>query len=137
MARVRSQSGRRGVTTVEAMIVFPVLLTLTFGACEYGWLMLKAQEVANAARHGARTAAVAEATNDDVLSAVDALMASAGLEGADYTVSVDPVDIMTIEPGQPLTIEVSVPTDTLKLTGLPLPIPAYLRSSVTMAKEGQ
>ena len=44
---------------------------------------------------------------------------------------------VTIEPGQPLTVEVSVPTETLKLTGLPLPIPAYLRSSVTMAKEGQ
>jgi len=122
---------------VEAMIVFPLLLTLTFGVCEYGWLLLKAQEVANAARHGARTAAAAEATNADVLNAIDTLMASAGLEDTGYSVSVDPLDVMTVEPGQPLTVEVTVPTDTLRLTGMPLPIPANLRSSVTMAKEGQ
>lgn len=137
MARVKSQLVRRGITTVEAMIVFPVLLMLTLGVCDYGWLLLKAQEVANAARHGARTAVVAEATNPEVFSAIDTLMASAGFGETDYTVSIEPLDVMNVEPGEPLTVRVTVPTDTLKLTGLPLPIPANLQSSVTMAKEGQ
>ena len=41
---------------VEAAIVFPILLMLTLGAIEYGWLFLNAQQVTNAARQGARIA---------------------------------------------------------------------------------
>jgi len=122
---------------VETAIILPLLVTLTFGACEYGWLLLKAQQISNAARHGARMAAVADGTSESATVAVDSLMASAGLDGTGYTVTITPTDVAGMEAGEVLNVQVVVPTSTLVLTGMPLPIPTNLQSSVSMAKEAQ
>jgi len=136
MARLRRQHRRAGTTTVEAAFILPILLTLTFGMFEYGWLFLKSHQITNAARHGARTAAVVGATNTDAINAVTAAMDSGGMAGTGYTVSIQPADVTTMDVGQTLTVQVNVPYEALRLTGMPLPTPETLRASVSMAREG-
>ena len=52
---IKRQLHRRdGLAVVEMAIVLPLLILLTFGMIEYGWLFLRSQEISNAARQGAR-----------------------------------------------------------------------------------
>ena len=62
----------RGLATVETAIVLPLLLLITFGLLEYGWLFLKMHEITNAARHGARLAirpSISQTEVDDAIVA--------------------------------------------------------------------
>ena len=133
MVGKRTNTRYRGVSTVEAALVFPVLLLLTFGVIHYGWLFLKAQQITNAARHGARVAILPYADEDQVAAAIALLMADAGISGYD-----DP-NIMGISnaPGESVTVSLSVDTANVALMDIPLlPNPSSLGASVTMAKEG-
>lgn len=136
MAGITMGCQRRGISTVEAAIILPLLVLLTMGLIEYGWLFLSAQQTTNAARQGARIGATADATSADVNSAVSVLMADAGMAEAGYSVVIDPVDITVAEPGSSVTVTVAVPAENVRITGFPLPMPANLRASVSMAKEG-
>src|SRR5437868_5783349 len=49
---------RRGITLVEAAIVYPVVLLLTIGLCVVGLGVFRYQQVAAVAREGARWASV-------------------------------------------------------------------------------
>src|SRR5205085_10889952 len=60
-ARLRRNRDRRGALLVEAAIVFPLLLLLTFGLLEYGWPFMKIGQLENAARQAARGGARANA----------------------------------------------------------------------------
>ena len=119
---------------IEAALVLMLVLLVTFGAMEYGWMFLKAQEVTNAARHGARVAVRADATNPEVESGVDAFMAAAGITGHSITISPGTV----ISPGEVVTVTVTAPyADGAELLGISfLPVPATLQSAVSMTKEG-
>ncbi len=137
MARVTRQSDRRGVTTVEAALVFPLLLMLTFALIEYGWMFIKAQQVINTARHGVRTAVTPDATNDQVLTAISNFMAAAEMGESGYVVRFSPGDVSASGPGDNVTVEVEVPYQQLNLMNVPfIPLPGSLRASVSMAKEG-
>jgi len=129
---------RPGTATVEAAIVFPLLLILTLGAIQYGWLFLKAQQITNAARQGARIAILPDVTaDDDVYPAIDALMTAAGLGSSGYTRTVTPGVLGSLGPGQPVTVRITLPGASVDImgTGL-LPTPENLVAAVTMAKEG-
>jgi hypothetical protein len=82
MVIVRKQKDNRcrGAAAVEVALVLPVLLLVTFGAIRYGWFFLKAQQITNAARYGARVAVRADASTQDVLNAISGLL---GPYGAD------------------------------------------------------
>ena len=139
MAPLKTWKGRkrRGLSTVEAALVVPLILLLTFGVMEYGWMFLKAQQISNAARHGARTAVRPGATNAEVVDAVSNLLTAADLGGSGYSVNLTPADVSTPETGEAVTVQVSVPGSSVTLFGGSfLPRPAALSSSVTMAKEG-
>lgn len=134
MARLTGRE--RGVATVEMALVLPLLLLLTFGLIEYGWMFLKAQQTAAAARHGARQAILPSATNARVLSAVADQMADAGITG-DYTVTFVPADVAAVVPGEAVTVSVSVPYEGANDLGMPfVPVPGKLDASSSMAKEG-
>jgi len=141
MAWINRPNCRRGTMLVEAAIILLLLLTLTFGVLEYGWLFIKSEEIANAARHGARVGARIDATNEDVQTAVASLMSRAGISHP--TVTIEP-DVSTLDLGQTLTVTVQVPykrgsevEGALELLDAPfLPVPAQLQFSVSMAKEG-
>lgn len=143
MARHVRHSGKRrncrGVSVVEMALVLPLLLVLTLGAIEYGWLFLKAEQVADAARSGARFAVTPPVTTVGQVSgssspAVTALNKS-GIPIHSGTITV-PTGV-TPGSGNAVTVVVTVPYSDVKLTGFSLlPVPSQLSTSVTMAKEG-
>jgi len=127
----------RGAALVELALVLTLLVILTFGVMEYGWMFYQMQQVTAAAREGARDAVVPDATAADVLATVDGLMASLGLGGSGYTVNISPLNIEELDPGEPVTVTVMVPYGNIELLGMSyFPTPPTLTSRVTMAKEG-
>ena len=123
------------MATVEAALVFPILLVLTFGLIEYGWLFLRMETISNAARRGVRVAVAPDATDAEVISAISAMMTSAGLEDSGYTAT---VSSLGVEPGQAVTVHIVIPDyASISLSGAPLiPVPGQIERSVVMAKEG-
>ncbi len=125
---------------VEAAIVFPILLMLTLGAIEYGWLFLNAQQLTNAARQGARIAVLPYGrAESDARLTITSMLTAAHLDDDDPNVTIDRVDI----PGDPegrraVTVAISVPTARLLIVNAPrlFPTPSTLRATVTMAREG-
>ncbi|MGB6917109.1 MAG: TadE/TadG family type IV pilus assembly protein, partial [Phycisphaerae bacterium] len=88
MACLKMRESRRGTATLETALVLPLLLLLTFALIEYGWLFLRAQEITNGARQGARIAVRPDATNADVQASITAAMETAGIAG--YLVTFSP-----------------------------------------------
>lgn len=136
MAKLRIQDARlryRGTAVVEAALVFPLLLLLTMGAIEYGWLFLKAQHTTNAARQGARLAIRPDVETPEVYALIDRLMAEGGLADSGYVVNLTPA----LHTGDTLTVEIRVPSAGIVIINASfLPVPEWLRASVTMTKEG-
>ena len=135
MPKVSERIRCRGTTVVETAIVLSLLiLPLTLAIFQYGWLFLKAQQITNAARQGARVGICADST--EVYAEIDRVMALAGMAGSGYHKNVEP-DPNSLSAGDPLTADVNVPSANIALINIPLlPKPAYIGASVTMAKEG-
>ena len=55
----RLKARQSGLATIEMAMVLPLLMLLTLGVIEYGWMFLKSQQITNAARQGARAGALA------------------------------------------------------------------------------
>lgn len=118
-----TRSRRRASTVVEFAVISPLLITLLFGIIEFGWAFMVRQIVTNAAREGARVAAVQspEGVNDaEIVQAVVAAMGA--LEGM-VTITADDVDIThwcKDSDGNPdftETVRVTVPYDDISLLG--------------------
>ena len=135
MARIERNRRRRGIETVEAALVFPLLLLVTFGIVEYGWMFIKQHQLTNVTRQAARLAAMPDATTSSVNSVVTTMMQNANIGG--YTTTYSPA-IAATPTGQPITVTISVPyTHNLSLTNVTLlPLPATLEAQVAMNKEG-
>lgn len=129
----------RGQNVVEFALVLPVFLLFLFGTLEFGWLLYVDHQVTNAAREGARWAAVhgtrcAEtpgcslATTDSVRAQVLSLVALPDPDGVTVTLQVvddangngqpDPdehVRVSVTYPFRPL-IGYAIPIDQLTLS---------------------
>jgi Flp pilus assembly protein TadG len=128
---------RKALAAVEAALLVPLVLLILLGVIEYGWMFLKGQQIANAARHGARIAILESASTAQVQGAVATLMADADLDGSGYTLTITPGDVSAAEPGATVTVTITVPYAAIGITGAPLlPQPTSLRGSTSMAKEG-
>jgi Flp pilus assembly protein TadG len=141
MVRKRRKIKRRGLSTVEFALVLPLLLLLTLGAFRYGHLFLKAQQITNAARHGARTACRPDATVAGVTAAIDGLMTTADMGASGYSVTLTPADVATPGMGESVTVRITVPCANIAVLHVPLftdlePAGWNLGAQVTMAKEG-
>ena len=153
----RRKIWRRGTTTVETAIVFPLLVLVTVGAIHYGWLFLKAQQITNAARVAVRMAVLPDTTTSEVDAVVASLFSPGKANIAGYTISYyrTPVDSdgepITDEAGNlvleatslaelsgiPITVRITVPRASVDIVNASLfPTPANLTASLTMAKEG-
>ena len=122
---------------MEAALVFPLLLLLTMGAIEYGWLFLKVQHMTNAARQSARLAIRPDVETPEVLALIDLLMAEGGLADSGYVVNLTPADIASLSAGDLLEVEIRVPSAGIVIIDASfLPVPEWLRATVTMTKEG-
>ena len=129
---------RRGIALIELAIVLPLLLAITFGVMEYGWMFLKASQIANAARQGARVGARPDANTATVNAAIASAMTAAGIPAGAYSggVTLTPANPATLASGEQFKVRISVPYANIDL-GLPLiPTPTNLTSEVTMAREG-
>ena len=134
--RKKGKVSRDGIVAVEMALLLPLLLILSFALIEYGWMFLKAQQITNAARQGARIGATPDATTAEVQTAIDNIMNSGGMGTSGYAVSISPA-VEALSPGETLTVTVTVPYGNVSLMSLPLiPVPGNLRSHTSMAKEG-
>lgn len=137
----RARPGRfrvRGAAAVELALVLILLLPLVMGLLEYGWMFLKSQEIASAARDGARIAATESGTNALVQAYVTQAMANAGLSSSGYSVALTPGNVASAAPGTPVQVTVTVPYANISLTNLTslIPTPTDLAGSTSMVKEG-
>lgn len=131
------RSPTRGLASVELALLLPLLMLVLFGTIEYGWLFLKNQQLADAARSGARVAVTVGATNALARARVDEVMTNAGLAASGYQVTFTPGDVATAVPGTAVRVEVLVPYAGIGLTGIPLiPVPTALEGQTSMIKEG-
>jgi len=131
----RNRRGHRGIAAVEMALLLPLLLMLVFGMIEYGSLFWRSQQVATAARNGARRGVMSGATATDVTTSVDQTMLQSGMGTTNYTVTCTPPNPATLATGASFTVKVTVPYADIKLTGFPVPTPTQVARSVTMAKE--
>ena len=133
--RARRPDG--GIATIELALALVIVFPLLFGLIEYGWMFLKSQEIAAAARDGARIAATEGGTNALVNASIAQAMTDAGLSNSGYSVVTVPANVANALPGTPVQVTVSVSYAGIALTSLPfIPTPEDLEGATSMVKEG-
>lgn len=143
----RRRRNDRGSSVIEAVLVFPILLWITFGAVEFGHFFYMKHTLQGAAREGARAAAVPGNTNTDVTTAINSAMTAAGIASNKYTASVrNSTDTanLTINSSTPAGTSILVKVEAVwSNIGLrPSPFMSFISSSkvvkgqTTMRKEG-
>lgn len=111
MIRTHHRFGsRRGQALVEFALVVPMLLLMLVGIIEFGRAWNMSQVVTDAARQGARTAAV---LNPDPSASVDSVRAvvAAALQSGNVNASTATVQVDNFQAGSntPVTVTVAVP----------------------------
>lgn len=134
---------RRGSAVLDAALVFPILLSLTFGCIEFGHYFFIKHTLQGAAREGARAGAAPSSTNTDVTTAVTTSMTAAGISAANYQVKIrnsgDTADITvnTQSAGTAILIKVQCTWGTVGLRPMGLIGSSKLViGQTTMRKEG-
>lgn len=99
-----------GQNLVEFAIVLPLLLAIFVGIIEFGNAWRTSQTVTNAAREGARFAAVASSstTTDAIIARVKERLAAAGVDSSSATVTVTG-DCTVGCTGDPVMVSVDLP----------------------------
>lgn len=131
----RSVRDDRGSNLIEFALVFPLLLLITAGIIDVGLLIKDYQVVTNAAREGARYAALLpELDEEAVQGRVAAYLTAAGLNGADAATAADPIPVAigggTDLPG--ISVVVSYPRDYLMLAPVVAALGHLLSPTVTL-----
>jgi hypothetical protein len=147
---------RRGAVLVEAAIVFPVLLLVTFGAIRYGWFYLKLQQITDAARCGARKASLYNAEPNAVTDIISDLLVGdrivADISDPNLTVAyflngdftnpagVSVEEVTGAEPQEKITVYISIPAAAVDILPMGLfrfePKDWNLWAAMTVSKEG-
>ncbi|WP_068137030.1 TadE/TadG family type IV pilus assembly protein [Roseimaritima ulvae] len=127
-------SQRAGAATVEFAVVAPVMLLLVLGLFEVGRVMMVKNAATHASREGARMAVTPSATSDAVVEQVRSVMASYSI--ADPQVTVQPSQLGMADPGDMVTITVSVDAASVSWVGNAIDLPiTQIVSSTTMRRE--
>jgi Flp pilus assembly protein TadG len=137
--RSRRNRWRRGSAVLEAALVLPILLSLTFGTVEYGYFFYVKHTLQGAAREGARAAITPTATNTDVTTAITNSMSAAGLNGSGYTTQIIPSNVNALTAGTAITVNVTCTWGTVGNGFRPLGLigaAKQVRGSTVMRKEG-
>jgi Flp pilus assembly protein TadG len=150
MANIKVRKGNRcrGAVAAEAALVFPVILLVTFGAIRYGWFFLRLQQITNAARCGARTAALYNVEPGKPMEIISTLLGpyiedDTGLK-VTFTVKDSDGntsdDVSSASAQDKITVTITVPAADVDI--LPMDLFSFepegwtLGASVTMSKEG-
>ncbi|MBC7784142.1 MAG: pilus assembly protein [Burkholderiales bacterium] len=134
---------RRGSAVLDAALVFPILLSLTFGCVEYGHYFFVKHSLQGAAREGARAGANPGSTNAEVTTAVTLSMNAAGIVPANYTTKIRnsadtaDIDVAAQTAGTAILVKVQCTWGTVGLRPLGLIGASKLAIGMTtMRKEG-
>ena len=117
----RKRRSEIGTTIVEATIVLPLMLMLTFGIAEFGISFTRWNSLTNAVREGARTGVVFR--TPCTKAAVDTLVIATVSDYADSS-GIDPANIITdvtgacAGTGTQLTVLSRVPHTYIVISGL-------------------
>jgi len=135
IVRKRKESRSRGAAVVEAALVMPILLLVTFGAIKYGWLFLKAQQITNAARYGARMASLPDVEDAQVKTSIINLLALSNI-----TVNVDEITIapvvLSLTARSAVNVQITIPAARVDILDVSLfPDVENIGASVSMAEE--
>ena len=132
--------GRRGGALIEAILILPLLIMLSFGVVEYGWAFYVKHTISAAAYGGARNAITTGSTNATVTAAVTASLQSAGLLPTNYTVTTSPTVIAGTPAGTYVSVTITCTWSAVGVSPLSpsmggLPANKQLTCTVLMAHE--
>lgn len=132
-----------GNALLDAALVLPILLSLSFGTVEYGYFFFVKHSMQGAVREGCRAGIVPGATNSTVIQAIAASLKAAGLNSSmtslddKYTVVQSPSDISGLSPGAQITVELDANWGSFNMRPLGLISDTKVVKGVTvMRKEG-
>ena len=117
----RRRSGEAGVEIVEFALVFPLLLLVVLGIVDYGFMFQRYEVVTNAAREGARVAALPGYAQVDIEDRVTSFLAAGAVptSAGNPAVTVTPRTIPSGAGAWPATtVRVSYDHDYLFIGGL-------------------
>jgi Flp pilus assembly protein TadG len=99
---------RRGVLSIELILILPILLTLLVGMFEFSALLVARQQLVAASREGARVAALGgDATA--VQQAVQQYLGTGNLAGAQVQAVLTDSSGNPVASGDPVTVAVQIP----------------------------
>ena len=124
---------RRGVAAAEFAVCLPVLVLLMLGIIETSSMIFLKQSLAVAAYEGSHVAVAPEATQSDVISTCQDILADRRVTGA--TIQVTPSNIGALDPGQFFEVRVSAPTDPNAILPLTYFRGMTLESAASLMKE--
>lgn len=134
MAIMMKRQKRRGLALVEAALAFPLLMMLTVGLLEYGWMFIKVQQLNSAAREAVRVWARRGGVSGDATTKVTNIMSDFHITG--YNTTTTSANGGTPTPGTKITVTVTVPYNSIHLIGAPLiPVPTNVKGELSMVKE--
>ncbi len=101
---------RMGSAILEAALVLPVMLSLSFGMIEFGYFFFVKHALQAAARDGARIGVVPSGSNSTVSSTVASALTAAGLQNTGYQ-----VDIQNASTGASLNVNTAATLTPVKV----------------------
>jgi Flp pilus assembly protein TadG len=129
----------RGSAVLDAALVFPILLSLTFGTIEYGYYFYVKHSLQGAAREGARAAITPTAVNGDVTTAISTAISAAGLASSGYATTISPSNVSGLAAGTSVTVTITCTWGTVGSGFRPLGLigsSKQVRGVTVMRKEG-
>ncbi len=130
-----SRRGRNGAVAVEMAIVLPVIFLLVLGAIEFGRAVMVTNVMTAAAREGARSGIVPNASNSEVTSAVRSMLRSSGLPDSRATITIkvngSVRDVTTAVNGDSISVRVTLPYGDVTW----LPRPFFIASTTELGGE--
>src|SRR5437764_216568 len=131
------RKARKGGSAVEMAIVAPVFVALILGQIGTGRLGMVSQLITTAARDGCRVAVIPGATQSDVQSRVETVLAGSGISVGTVTPTCpSPYSWDEAPRGTAITVSLSVPYSQVTWLGAPFFLSgATVSSSATMSSE--
>jgi Flp pilus assembly protein TadG len=138
---------RLGNAVLDAALVLPVLLSLTFGTVEYGYYFFLKHSMQGAVREGCRVGILSTATNAQVTQAVAASLFAAGLNSssttldAKYTCTTSPASVSGQSAGTTITVTLNTTWGQAGVRALPTYLGGIgtgksISTATSMRKEG-
>ena len=85
MAPIRRRQSERGAELIEFALVFPLLLLVTLGIIDFGFLFQRYEVLTNAAREGARVSVLPGYNSVDITARVNQYLQATSLSSATVT----------------------------------------------------